>query len=88
MVSIGSMNTQINIRIPEKLLFAAKEYSREHGFGSIQEFIKEIMREKLFDEPEISKEELDAVRELASVCESKGLYGNEKDLFKKLRRRK
>ena len=59
MVSIDIMNTQINIRLPSKLLASARSYAEEHGFGTVQEFMKETIREKLFDEPEISKEELE-----------------------------
>lgn len=81
------MNTQINIRLPEKILISAKSYAEEHGFGTIQDFIKETVREKLFDEPEITKEELDLVKKLVEVSEKKNLYGTEEELFKKLSRR-
>ena len=87
MVSIGIMNTQINLRMPQKLLSSVKSYSDEHGYGSVQDFIKETVREKLFDEPEISKEELALVKKLAEVAEKKKLYGTEKELFAKLKRR-
>ena len=87
MVSIGIMNTQINLRIPQKLLSSVRTYSNEHGYGSVQDFIKETIREKLFDEPEISKEELALVKKLVEVSEKKKLYGTEKELFEKLRRR-
>jgi len=87
MVSFGIMNMQINLRMPQKLLSSVKSYSNEHGFGSVQDFIKETIREKLFDEPEISKEELELVKKLVQVSEKKKLYGTEKELFDKLRRR-
>ena len=86
LVSIGIMNTQINVRLPSKLLVSAKSYAEEHGFGTVQEFMKEAIREKLFDEPEISKEELALVRKLVEVSEKKNLYGTEEELFKKLER--
>ena len=81
------MNTQINLRLPQKILVSAKSYAEEHGFGNIQDFIKEAVREKLFDEPEITKEEFELVKKLAEVSEKKNLYGTEEGLFKKLRRR-
>lgn len=81
------MNRQINLRLPEKMLSSARTYSKKHGFNSIQDFIKEIIREKLFEEPEITKEELDLIKKLAAVSEKKNLYGTEKELFSKLRRR-
>ena len=81
------MNMQINIRLPENIVASAKAYSEEHGYGNIQEFIKETIRERLFDEPEISKEELVLVKKLVEVSEKKNLYGTEEELFKKLSRR-
>jgi len=87
LVSYGIMNTQINLRMPQKLLSSVRSYSDEHGFGSVQDFIKETIREKLFDEPEITKEELELVKKLVEVTEKKKLYGTEKELFAKLRRR-
>jgi len=86
MVSIDIMNTQINVRLPSKLLSSAKSYAEEHGFGTVQEFMKETLREKLFDEPEISKEELVLVKKLVEASEKKDLYGTEEELFKKLER--
>ena len=81
------MNTQINLRMPQKLLNLVRTYSDEHGFGSVQDFIKETIREKLFDEPEISEQELALVKKLVEVSEKKKLYGTEKELFAKFRRR-
>ena len=81
------MNTQINLRLPEKLITSVKSYSDEHGYGSVQDFIKETIREKLFDEPEITREELELVKKLAEVREKKNLYGTEKELFSKLKKR-
>ncbi|MBI3026510.1 hypothetical protein HYY70_00200 [Candidatus Woesearchaeota archaeon] len=81
------MNTQINVRLPEKVLVSAQAYAEEHGFNSIQEFIKEAIREKLFEKPEISKEELVLVKKLVEASEKKNLYGTEEQLFRKLKRR-
>ena len=81
------MNTQINVRLPEKLLSSAENYAEEHGFGTVQEFIKETVREKLFEESELSKEELELVTKLLEVSEKKNLYGTEKELIKKLKRK-
>jgi hypothetical protein len=78
------MNTQINVRLPNKLLDSARTYAEKHGFGTIQEFVKETLREKLF-EPSLSKDELVLVKKLAEVSNKKNLYGTEEDLFKKLR---
>ena len=81
------MNTQINIRMPETLLDSAKSYAAEHGFGTVQEFIKETVREKLFDEPDMTREELLLIRKLAEATENKNLYGTEEELFNKLKKK-
>ena len=86
MVSTGIMNTQINVRLPEKMLVSAQTYVEKHGFNTVQDLIKELMREKLFEEPAISKEELTLVKKLIEASEKKNLYGTEAELFTKLRR--
>ena len=80
------MNTQISLRLPEKMLVSAESYVEKHGFSTLQEFIKELMREKLFEEPLISKKELALVKKLIEASEKKNLYGTEAELFSKLRR--
>ena len=87
MVSIGIMNTQINLRLSNQTLISAKDYSKRHGFSTVQEFIKETVREKLFEEPDISGEELELVNKLAIATEERNLYGTEEELFKRLKRR-
>lgn len=79
------MNEQINLRLPENLLATAKKYADKNGFSTIQEFIKETLREKLFREA-INPKELALVRALAKLSEEKGLYSTEEDLFRKLKR--
>ena len=41
---------QISLTIPENLLKASKEYSKEFGYRNIQEFILELVRRKIFYE--------------------------------------
>jgi metal-responsive CopG/Arc/MetJ family transcriptional regulator len=41
---------QISLTIPENLLKASKEYSKEFGYRNIQEFILELIRKKVFFE--------------------------------------
>lgn len=41
---------QISLTIPENLLKASKEYSREFGYRNVQEFILELIRKKVFFE--------------------------------------
>ncbi len=80
------MNTQVNIRMSDQLLVNAQKYAQKHGFGNVQELIKESLREKVFDETLISKEELVLVKRLMKVTEEKGLWKSEKELFDVLNR--
>ncbi|MDP2750202.1 MAG: ribbon-helix-helix domain-containing protein [Nanoarchaeota archaeon] len=41
---------QISMSMPENLLKASKEYSEEHGYRSIQEFMVELLRNKVMME--------------------------------------
>ncbi len=81
------MNTQVNIRLPDDLLEKAQAYAEENGFGTLQEFIKETIREKVFDEPTISEKELDLVIKLAgAISKNKSLLGTREELNLKLKR--
>ncbi|MBN1156311.1 hypothetical protein JXA85_01735 [Candidatus Woesearchaeota archaeon] len=77
------MNKQINLRLPQQLLVTAQKYSRKNGYGNLQEFITETIREKLY--PEITREELMLVKRLIEVSDKHNLYGTEEELFRKLR---
>jgi len=47
------MNKQISLTLPDTLFRASKEYSREMGYRSTQEFILDLVRRKvLLDEEE------------------------------------
>lgn len=87
MVSDGIMGTQVNLRLSEHMLSTIKSYSKANGFDSVQEFIKETVREKLFEEKPISKKELALVKKLVQASDRNNLYGSEKELFRKLRRK-
>lgn len=86
LVSIGSMNTQINLRLPEKLLTSATAYAEKNGYATVQDFLREVLREKLFDEPGLSKKEIELALRLAEVSKRKGLYGTEQQLFRALKK--
>ena len=79
------MNTQINVRVPDSLLDSAKEYAEKHGYGNVQNFIRETMREKMFDEASITAEELKLVKALLKASKDNNLYGTEEELFEKLK---
>ncbi|MCX6803344.1 MAG: hypothetical protein NTY48_02105 [Candidatus Diapherotrites archaeon] len=43
------MGIQINLKLPDEVYIEAKRYSKNFGYGNIQEFIRETIREKLFE---------------------------------------
>lgn len=43
---------QVSLHLPDPLLVTAKKYAEKHGYASLQEFIRELIREKLFDREE------------------------------------
>lgn len=86
-VSNGIMGEQINVRMSEQMLSSAKNYAKANGFDNVQELIKETLREKLFESSQISAKELALVKKLVSASEKGSLYGTEKELFRKLRRK-
>lgn len=77
--------TQINVRLPEKLLNSAGKYAERHGFSNVQELIKDTLREKLFEEPLVTAEEINLIKKLAEASEKNGLFKTENDIFRKLR---
>ena len=81
------MNSQINIRMPANLLSRAQEYAEKNGFRTLQDFVRETIREKIYEEPRISAKELELVKKLVQASMDKGLLGTEKELFKKLKRK-
>jgi len=87
LVSNNTMNKQINLRLPGKLLESANIYAKKNGFSNIQELVKESLREKLFEKPQITKEELLLIKKLADISNEKDIYGTEEELFKKLKRK-
>lgn len=44
------MGTQISLKLSEKMYSSAKVYAEIHGFDSLQDFIREILRERLFEQ--------------------------------------
>lgn len=81
------MNQQINLRLPQKLLVSATKYANKHGFGSVQEFIKETIRDKLFPPEELTKDEMRYVLAVLKEAKEKNDFGTEEELFELLDRK-
>ena len=82
------MVTQINVRMNEKLFLGAKNYAKEFGYENIQDFIRETIREKVFDEDYFTSKELELAKRLDVVAENHSLYGSMKDIEKLIERKK
>lgn len=40
---------QLSLKLPERMHTRAKIYAELHGFATVQEFIRELIRERLFE---------------------------------------
>lgn len=43
------MGTQISIQLPKNMFRLVKSHARQYGFSTVQDFIRETLREKLFE---------------------------------------
>jgi metal-responsive CopG/Arc/MetJ family transcriptional regulator len=43
------MSMQISLKLSDKMFNKAKKYSSKKGYDSLQDFIRELMRERLFE---------------------------------------
>lgn len=50
------MTTQINLKFQDNFYQLAKDYAEKRGYMSVQELIRDVLRERLFDEMEVKKE--------------------------------
>ncbi|HUW66541.1 MAG TPA: hypothetical protein VMW20_00655, partial [Candidatus Nanoarchaeia archaeon] len=86
LVSMTSVSTQINIRLPSKLQLAAEQYTENFGYRNIQEFILEAIRDKIFRDNKydetFSAKEIDLIEKLLSVSIEKGKIKDQNDIIK------
>ncbi len=50
------MCTQINLKVTEDFFNEVKSYADEYGYMSIQELVREALREKIFEDLEVREE--------------------------------
>ena len=43
------MGTQISLKLSDRIYTSAKVYAETHGFNTLQNFIRELIRERLFE---------------------------------------
>ena len=47
------MSTQISLKLTDKMFEAAKQYTEAKGFENLQDFIRETLRQKLFEDESV-----------------------------------
>ncbi len=70
----------------DSFLNKAKVYAEKNGFSNVQKLMKETLRERLFNDNLITKEELLLVKKLMQATEENKLWETEEELFSKLKR--
>ncbi len=50
------MTTQVNLKFQDNFFNLTKDYADSRGYMSIQEFIREAVRDKIFEELEIRED--------------------------------
>jgi hypothetical protein len=48
------MSTQISLKLSDKMIVSARKYSESHGFDTLQDFIRETLRQLLFEKKKVS----------------------------------
>jgi len=56
------MATQINLKFQDNFFELAKDYADSRGYMSIQELVRDALREKIFDNLEIKEEYKEVLR--------------------------
>lgn len=72
--------TQLNLRFTDDFLLKARDYAQLNGYLNVQEFIRETVREKLYETPDINPEYLLRLR---SKDAQTYISDNEADAFDK-----
>jgi len=84
MVSINIMNEQINVRLPRRLLTEARSYAKKHRYGTVQELMKETLREKVI-EPDLTVKELSIIKKLSDQADKNNSWVSQKEVFAALK---
>jgi hypothetical protein len=81
----SGMNKQISLRLPPKLLKDATAHARQSGYGSVQEFIEECVREILYEYNEpLQAKELGLIRKILSDSHERKSWATQQNLEKAL----
>jgi metal-responsive CopG/Arc/MetJ family transcriptional regulator len=74
------MVIQINLRMNDKLHSQIKEYSETFGYENLQDFIREVMREKVFESNDLTEREIGYASVIEKLSDNNKAYGSMKDI--------
>lgn len=77
---IGKNTSQINLKLPSKLICVAEEYADYYGYSNVQELIRDSLREKVFS-GEVKEEYINALINSEKKREYLGKEDGEKFLL-------
>jgi predicted Zn-ribbon and HTH transcriptional regulator len=72
----------------DKLFDTVKNYSEAFGYENVQDFIRETIREKVFDEDYLTPKEIELIERFNKVSEENNIYGSMKDIEKLIEKKK
>ncbi len=61
------MNQQINLRLPPKLIKDAQGKAKAMGFGTIQAYIEQTIREDIYDDYVLTKKESELIERVVKA---------------------
>jgi Arc/MetJ-type ribon-helix-helix transcriptional regulator len=82
------MSNQINLKLSDRMFNSAKKFSEKKGFNSMQDFIREILREKLFErgyDNSFNEREIALIDEIIEKSLKRGNLVSEKEFLKALK---
>jgi hypothetical protein len=79
------MSTQINLKFQDSFFELAKDYADSRGYMSVQELVRDALREKIFDDLEVREEYKEVLKSKEANAFSS--IGDSKKFINKLRKR-
>ena len=71
--------------MPQQLLKDAKQKAKKRGYNNVQSFITEAVREKLYDEDQLTSKEVALLERIYKITNEKNRWGTEEELWTALK---
>jgi len=78
------MNEQINIRLPQKLLKDARQKAKSEGFGTVQSYIEQTVRDDIYDDYVLSPKENELIDRIMKSRDDPRMWLNEEQFRRKV----